>query len=360
MMKKLLKRLEQLGKAILESLIVRFLPQPYPALLPLDQIHKILVFRLDERIGNGIMLLPLLRAIRTSRPDSEIQLLIHHPVAELFAITTRGLITRFWPYDQPYLMRRPWKMLNLFFKLRKEKFDVVITSHNPDNFSFSQALLGKWCHAKRFVGFNWKNSARYYDIAVPPDLTKHYADAMFDLWRFFDPEIVSRWGGLHIPESIKQDVQMKYPYAREGDTLIWLGAGKGGKKAIPDHLVKHIYEFIGSISSGKIVFATGPADVEQLENYSVEVREKIIIWKENLLKTAAFFSCFKLFISGDTGPLHLAAALNLATLGIFLHTDMKRYGYNDGKQNMSVLWEGRKADYENLEQILWTLLRKNL
>jgi len=357
MFKKIIKYIEIKSKRILETIIIKFLPKPKRSKIPLNEINKVLVFRLDERIGNGVMLLPLITAIRNSINTVELHVLIHQPVAELFTDTTNGLISKIWIYNQPYLIKRPWKMIHLFTKLKREKFDVIITSHNPDNFSFSQALLGRWCKGKRFVGFNWKNSSLFYDIAVTADLNKHYSDSMVDLWHIFDKSAIHKDFKLEISQHLKQSVKMKYPEADTGGVLLWLGAGKGGRKAIPNNLVFYILKFIQEQTKIPVMIATGPSDIETLNNYSKDIKDRTILWSGNLLDTAVFFSFFQVFISGDTGPLHIAVALNLHSLGIFFHTDIKRYGYNDGERHFSILFDKEKDDYKTLDEYLVKILK---
>ena len=52
---------------------------------------------------------------------------------------------------------------------------------------------------------------------------------------------------------------------------------------------------------------------------------------------AATVSACRLFISGDTGPMHIAAACGVPTVSVFLEDNVARYGYDDGKSRISVL-----------------------
>lgn len=355
MFKRFIKSLEKAFKRLLKGLLLGVLPQSSTEKPRLDEVHKILVFRLDQRIGNGILLLPLLRAIRTSRPAGEIHLLIHHPVAELFRVAAGNLIDRLWPYNQPALMKQPWQYLTLFGKLRRERFDVVITSHNPDNFSLSQALAGRFFKPRWLIGFDWQENARFYDLAVPSSTAKPYAEAMVDLWRALSPGAAFIAGGLQLPAEAISRVSAKFPPAAGGGILIWLGAT--GNKVLPGDIFSYLYEQIREHSDLPVQFAAGPADLEPLSRYPRWIQEKTLLWKESLIETAAFFSCFKLFISGDTGPMHLAAALDLPTLTIFVDSNIQQYGYNDGERHFSLLWKNTPEDRRTLNRFLKMLLK---
>jgi heptosyltransferase-2/heptosyltransferase-3 len=346
MLKPFIKSLERVFKSILKQFLLRILPQAAKEVPRLEEIHKVLIFRLDQRVGNGILLLPLLKAIRASRPESEIHFLIHYPIAELYQRATAKLIDKIWPYNQPALMKRPWKYLSLLRNIRREKFDVVLTSHNPDNFSLSQAIFGRLFKPRWLVGFNWKDNARFYDFAVASSTEKHYAEAMVDLWRAFDPAALCRFGGLGISAEEKQTVTRKYPQFAEGGILIWLGAT--GNKILPGDIFAYLYEQLRKASAMPVFFAAGPADQELLRQYPDWIREQTTIWKAPLPESAAFFSLFSLFVSGDTGPAHLAAALNLPTLTIFVGSSIQQYGYHDGKKHFSLFWQGVTEDRQRV------------
>ena len=342
MAKTLVKSLERQFKHALKKILLTILPKKSKTLPRVNQINKILVFRLDQRIGNGILLLSLLRAIRASKPGVEIHLLIHYPVAGLLKVTAKNIADKIYPYNQPALMRRPWRYLKLLRMLRRERYDLIFTANNPDNFSLSQAIFGRLCKPGRLIGFDARDGAPFYDIAVKSSTEKHYADAMIDLWRVMDPSAKWRFGGLEIPAHLRAKMRKKCPEFTDGGILIWLGAT--GKKSLPAGLVTIIYEQVREYSDLPVHFAAGPADEALLQNYPRWIREKTYIWNAPLTETAAFFSLFDIFISGDTGPMHLAAAIGLPTLGVFVNSNIRQYGYEDGVKHFALFW---RDDVEN-------------
>lgn len=381
MNKRVLKRLEKGLKQLLRRLLLWFLPAPAPIPPKHKLPGKVLVFRLDQRVGNGVMLLPLLKAIRRSLPEGEIHLLIHHPVAELYRATTTGLVDRLWPYDQPRLLKRPWQFWGLLRSLKREHFDVVITAHNPDNFSLSQALLGRWIRPRCLVGFRWGENHRFYDLAVPSSPEKHYTDAMVDLWRPFDPPAKTELGGLHISAPLRRQalghfreqiagktpllppealagVQKgeNFPEETEGGLgiLVWIGAT--GNKILPAEVWECLRDDLARQSDVPVFFAAGPQDGALLPQYPSWLQECTILWKEPLVLTAALFSAFDLFISGDTGPMHLAVAVGCPTLSIFVGSRIQQYGYHDGKRHLALWWDGSAEARKNVQKALKRLL----
>ncbi len=350
MSEKLPKRLENRGKRLLNGLLLRLLPRREIREFP-GRFHKILVLRLDQRIGNGILLLPLLYAIRESQPGTELHLVLHAPVSRLIARYTHGLVDVFWHYDQRHLLTNPFRFVKWAWRLRREHFDLILSSHNPDNFSLSQALLGRWCRPGMLVGFRWKDSPQYYHLAVASSAEKHYSEAQLDLWRRFDPAATLKWGGLEVPESL-----VRQKFARwnlplpENTALLWLGAT--GDKVIPAGLLAFLYEQIRKQTGLEVQPALGPADRHLLEILPEWLRAKTLLWERNLEDTAVFFRAFRLFVSGDTGPMHLAVALGLPTLTLFVRSKMEQYGYQDGERHFSLRIGEKEDDRERIRQAL--------
>jgi ADP-heptose:LPS heptosyltransferase len=94
-----------------------------------------------------------------------------------------------------------------------------------------------------------------------------------------------------------------------------------------------------------------------LQQYPDWIREKTTIWEAPLPESAAFFSLFSLFVSGDTGPMHLAMALNCPTLTIFVGSNIQQYGYHDGKRHFSLFWQGIPDDRRRVNQYIGALVK---
>ncbi|OGB69924.1 MAG: hypothetical protein A2Y94_08705 [Caldithrix sp. RBG_13_44_9] len=344
-----LKEIESSGKQLLLFLGGQLLRRKNKLQLSVKEIKKILVFRLDQRVGNGMMLLPLLRAIRQSLPDVQLHLLLHQPVLDIYQKFSVGIIDQYWPYQQDKLLLNPILFFSWLKALRQQKYDLIISSHNPDNFSISQVLLGWWCRPKILMGFSWGESKTYYDLAVESSSAKHYADSQLDLWRFFDPAAELVWGGLRVSPEETQKVAVKYALnISKPSILLWLGAT--GKKVLPPNLITFLLAEISKNKGLEILLALGPDDQEILPDLPPDLQKKVMIWKHPLSETLAFFAGQKAFISGDTGPAHLVAALGLPMLTIFVSSKKQQYGYHDGSLRFAVSYDGSAQKLEKIAE----------
>jgi ADP-heptose:LPS heptosyltransferase len=349
-----LKKLELSGKNIIGFLFRILNGKRETRLIPFNFIKKVMVFRLDQKIGNGLLLVPLLNAIRETNPEIELHLHIHYPIAELLNSSIPGLVDKNWPYHQKKLLTNPFLFLKWIYCLRQEKYDLIISSHNPDNFSVSQAIMGRLCHPRMLMGFLYKDSSKFYDIAIVSGSKKHYIQSQLDLWRYFRKELEISWPRFTISDKERDQILDKFGIPRNSrSSLIWLGAT--GDKVLNPETILLIYDELKKDNTDPIVFATGPEDTGMLKNLPVWINKQTILWKESLLKTATFFSAFELIISADTGPAHLAVAMDIPTITIFISSNIEQYGYHDNRKHFSFRLENSDQTRAQLKRAIQEL-----
>ncbi len=142
------------------GVFVRTLMRIARALLPLPQtppasndVRSILVVRTDDRVGNALLTIPLVRALQSAFPRAQVDLLL----ASRRAHVAEGLpdlrIVRFNKRAPPFGLRR--------------KYQIVIDAAHWHAFSTTSALLSRWI-ASRWVIGSQRGPAEIYSKAVPP------------------------------------------------------------------------------------------------------------------------------------------------------------------------------------------------
>jgi len=273
------------------------------------------VFRLDNKLGNAILLLPLVQSIKRSNPGIKIDVMYSSNYAEIFK--NHPDIHSTIVYDQKYLLKNPIRYLSLIRKLRQNNYDVVFSSTNSNSFSVSQALFAGLLKSNFTIGFDWKESTEIYSDVVKGNTKVHYAQAQVDLWRYFDKNAIVENPKIYfvldsVPKSGKEKI------------MFWLGAT--GNKILPYKLFE---EIVLVLKKNNISFqlAAGPQDEHLLNRYPSVKKEKIVFLKGSLKETAKFFKQFQLIIIPDTGPTHLAVALGIPTVQVFVDSDPVWYAY---------------------------------
>ncbi len=343
----MIKRLERRGKHWLS----KWLLARYRAVVPVPTLprsmQRIGVFRLDQRIGNGILLLPLLATIRHYCPQADIHVLVHAPVADLLEQTAPELKLRIWPYRQAQLLHRPWRLAALLLAWRRLRLDVLLSATNPDRFSLSQALWATACAPRCAVGFASGPGRRVYHKTVSVAPGQPYASAMAALWQAVQPGAVVQMARLTVPRQRIESIRRRFPNLA-GGVCLWLGAT--GAKALPPWLVEKLVQAIPRIWPFPIRLLAGPHDHQILAALPTTLRERVQMWQEPLIDTAALFSTFQLFVSADTGPRHLAIALQVPSLGLFHHSNIHQYGYaGEGYHRALQLTGHPRRDWQNIQ-----------
>jgi 3-deoxy-D-manno-octulosonic-acid transferase len=81
-------------------------------------------------------------------------------------------------------------------------------------------------------------------------------------------------------------------------------------------------------SHGRLLLCGGPADQRLAERIMHQSGVPVInaVGQTNLLQLAALLSRSSVLVTGDTGPLHMAIALDVPTVSLFGPTDPRKFG----------------------------------
>ncbi|MCK4933980.1 MAG: glycosyltransferase family 9 protein [Simkaniaceae bacterium] len=90
---------------------------------------------------------------------------------------------------------------------------------------------------------------------------------------------------------------------------------------------KYFVEVGNRLSShGKIILTGSPNEKQYLESIAEKIPESTVITDLSVQGLAALIKRFSLYLTNDTGPMHLGFAVGTKTLGLFAATDPKLCG----------------------------------
>jgi heptosyltransferase-3 len=318
-----MKQLEKWLKQFLILLIKILLPGRKKELSKDGWKHfkRVLIFRLDSRFGNSILILSLVQSIKNSLPDTCVDVMMTSSYVELYK--NHPAIQNVIPYDQKYLFRNPLRFLFLINHLRKNKYDAVFSSNNPDAFSVSQAIFNRLVTKNRSVGFEWKEASKIYTDVVKGNTHIHYAQSQFDLWRYFDDTATYQSPKLHFINTERLSPTQS--------VLLWLGAT--GNKVLPKDLAVLIINTIRELNLD-LILSVGPHDQHVKDLYEQTWQKDIQIINKDLQGIARYFLSFKCIIMPDTGPMHLVAALGIPLIQVFVDSNIEQYGYTGSDKHI--------------------------
>jgi ADP-heptose:LPS heptosyltransferase len=311
-----MKRLEKIIKKFFLGIIRIVLPDSSGIIEKEDwrDYKRILVFRLDNRLGNSLLILSLVQSIKRSLPQCAIDVMMTSNFNEIY--NYHPDIKSIIPYNQAYLFRNPLRYITLIWRLRRNQYDVVFSSSNPDSFSVSQAIFTRLIAIRKSIGFDAKDSRKIYSDTVKGNINIHYAESQVDLWRYFDPLAEFTWPKVYFLTA-NDDEKRK-------EVLFWLGAT--GQKVLGSELVELLISFFNKMKID-IFLAAGPSDEKILKGYPEGIVHRVRILEGSLAETGQFFNQFKVICTPDTGPMHLIAALGIPMIQVFVDSNITWYGY---------------------------------
>jgi ADP-heptose:LPS heptosyltransferase len=330
--------IERLGRRVLVTLLSLLLgSRRRPIELP--ESPRILVVRLDERVGNMLLLVPLLDTLRQRFPRARIDLLANARVQLL--MERHPAIDSFIPFDKRAIFA-PTGPLRAPFCLRRGRYDLAIDAANPTDPSTTQTILVRLSSARHTVGVAHAAFGRLYSAPVKlRDPEAHEIDLRLQLLAPVPGEALSRQvflGELPMPSAeigaLAEDL---------GDTAVLnVGTRLTEKQLPPETYAAVAAELRGA---GYHVLVTyGPTEKKLAEQVCVLDGNATLAPATSLVELAHLMRAAQRVVTCDTGPMHLAVAVGTPTCGIFVSTIPSRYGHGpphiaiDARDDASGSW----------------------
>jgi heptosyltransferase-2 len=288
---------------------------------------KILV-RATNWVGDAVMSLPALRAIRGRWPQAEIAVLARPWVAELYR--NQNWADRLLIFDHRGRHGGIRGRERLARELRGERFDVAVLLQN----AFEAAWLAWRTGIPERIGYardgrGWLLT-RAVDVPGAGDVPAHQSYYYLELlrragWidRLPDVESIS----LPVPEAAMNNAEQKLQAAgsRPGATRIALapGAAYGSAKCwLPERYAALADRLIDGCDADVIIFGP-PQERETAERIARSMRRRAInlAGGTSIGEFPALLRACRLFVGNDSGAMHVAAAVGLPVIGIFGPTD---------------------------------------
>ena len=290
---------------------------------------NILCFRL-ERIGDLLMTGPALAELRALAPEgATIDLVVGSWNREIAAALPG--IDRVETLDAGWLARAgsghtPLGLALHAARWRSRRYDLAINFEPDIRTNIAVAAAG----ARRTVGFASGGGGPLLDVAVEYDPTMHTVDnarALVHVAFGGAPDTPVAWA-LRVPEAQRDAArQILAPFAGRLKAGLHVSGGRAIKQW-PESRFREVAERLVRDRSAGIVLTGAPADRAQIEIVRTALPADRVIDLSagtDLLTTAAVIADLDLFVTGDTGPMHLANAVGTPVVAVFGPSDPRRY-----------------------------------
>lgn len=294
----------------------------------MKDIKKIAILRANA-IGDFIVTLPAIEAIRKKYPDAEI-VLLGRPWHKKFLVAGRSPIDRVIVVpvkkgirDEMNEKEDPEQLEIFFDEMEKEHFDIALhfqgngVSANPFITRFNAGLTAGLTSENalpldRSVNFYYYQSEviRYLEVAALIDAKTDNIEPRINIVK---EDIEEAKGLLSFLD--KKPFVVLNPFAND----IRRSWPANNYIPVANWLKEKNYE---------VVFTGVKEDFETVENLIASMKYKAInsCGSLSLGGLSAILSNATLVISGDTGPLHLARAVNTPTVGIYWAPNVINWG----------------------------------
>jgi ADP-heptose:LPS heptosyltransferase len=286
---------------------------------------RLLVVRLDNRLGNLLLLTPFLQRLREAFPEAHLGLVSGEAYASLLAD---------WPWIDEWIVqpkRRhaalPLLALPWMANLRRRRWDLAFEASNPDTHSFYNCLMSVAAGAPERLGFDHPRSRRALTTAVAaPEAGLHFSLAPLRLLRALGaaaPAVPMR-----CPVAAAPSPALAAWIAREGLEKGYVVVHLGGRrsKAWPEEAWARLLPEMTRTAGGPVVLVAGPLErswLGRLRNTSgpgpvpappLAGRDLALLLRD----AAGFVGC-------DSGVMHLAVALGTPTIAMFFRSNPWHY-----------------------------------
>jgi heptosyltransferase-2 len=288
---------------------------------------KILI-RATNWVGDAILALPALNAVRSKFPDAHISILARSYVADLYR--GQGISDDLIPYDPKGDHRGGSGRKQLISALRSQRFDVALLLQN----AFEAAWLAWRAQIPQRIGYarDGRSFLLTKPIAVPKlgEVPAHEKFYYLELlrragWLDSFPQVdrislqVSESARHHAAETLLEAGAR--PHARR--VAIGAGASYGSAKCWPpERFAEWANRFLAQNDADVLLFGTSAeAPVSNAIIANMHRKPIDLIGKTAIADLPALLSQCHLFLGNDSGAMHVAAAVGLPVIAIFGPTD---------------------------------------
>ncbi|MDH7514619.1 MAG: glycosyltransferase family 9 protein [Bacteroidota bacterium] len=358
-----MRRIEKAFTRLLFGVLRVFIHVRKVVAVPRDSVHNILVIRQHNQLGDMLCAVPLLRSLRATYPRARIALLARPLNSEI--LRGASFLDEVIVYDKKTFLRSPFAVWLFARALKKRRFDLAIVPSTV-SMSVTSDVIAFLSGAKRRIGpasLNGKRNVTGFlhnirvDLDWRRDPSVHQTQRNIDIASILVLDPVS-----HELEIALTDEEVKKGRAfldkRTGGHELIVGFHPGAAK-VPNRwdalrfaeIANRCAEILGAF----IVVTAGPDDDDPVHEMTVHMpNDHVVLRNEPIRFTASVIRHCSVFVTNDTGIMHVSAAVGTPTLSLFGPTDPLQWAPH-GRRHRFILGRGGSVDSITVEKV-WDVL----
>jgi heptosyltransferase-2 len=304
---------------------------PWPLEAP-----KNIIIRMPNWLGDLVMATPILHDVRHRCKNAHITAMCQSNVAPL--IRDDPHIDEIFSFKRPSGWIHRFRHANLTEKLQRGEYDLGILLTN----SFSSAWLFWRGHVKNRMGFSGNMRDLLLNKAIPFPKEKESQHLVLTYKSLLIPlgiPISDTPPRLYVSEKEilnAQETLAKYGAVKGKHLIIGVnpGAAYGSAKCwLPERFREVTHRLLENLNLFVIYFGD-QAGMPLVNDICKGMPERVInlAGKTSLRELMALINSCSIFLTNDSGPMHIAAALNVPLVALFGSTNATTTGpYGGGK-----------------------------
>jgi heptosyltransferase-2 len=278
-----------------------------------EKIRRI-VIRTANWIGDAVMTLPAMMAIRETYPDAHIAVVANPLVARL--LENHPGCDEIIVYNKRGEHAGVFGMLRFAYTLRRRKFDCAILFQ----YAIEAGVMAFLAGIPRRLGFTTDGRRFLLTHPVPfssTEKTIHQTDAFLRIVNHYDITAAAKVQTLALLEEERLWAKEQLP---EGPVVVINpGAAYGSAKRWYPERFAAVADFLAKEHGMTAVLIGGPAEVEVGKDIAAVMQSTALnfVGKTSVRQMMSLIDAASLMVTNDSGPMHVAAAFNVPIVAIF-------------------------------------------
>ena len=331
------KRIERRVKRALFGLLMGGAPSRSiaPAQIDLPCLRRVLLVRANFRMGNLLLITPALAALRQALPEARLDVLCIDAYAAL--LDNNPDIDRVIGFNRRTLLR-PHRLLALVRALRRERYDLVVECARGA--SVLGAFIVGVSGGKYRAGAAGSRYQRFFNVHLERSAAdaKHKVDVLQAFLAGLGILPVTLDLKVVLTDAERARAAAAWEAWGLGSTSSTVGVilGARGRKQWPRDRFLELVEGLRTGGDLAVVLFAGPEDQVALRALAAHLPQKVVVAPPLAVRDfAALLARCTLVVTGDTGPMHLAAAVGVPTVSVF-HATHAMYFAPQGAMHRAV------------------------
>ncbi|MDI6781333.1 MAG: lipopolysaccharide heptosyltransferase II [bacterium] len=281
----------------------------------MEKCKKILIIQ-TAFIGDVVLTTPLIQSLSKGFPEAELHLLTTPKGKEV--LEGDPCIANIIPYDKKGQQKGIFHFLKVVEELRRMHFDLAVVPHP----SFRSSLLAFLCGIPYRIGFDRNAGAFLFTSRVEYQLKLHEAKRNLELAYALGAPHGDYPLQIHISDKNREFSRdfISRTGVLPGDLLIGINPCSvwPTKRWIPERFAQ-VCDALSNEFKARIILVGGQEDGWLVEKIALFMKTRPILaaGRLSLKHLAGVMERCRLFITNDSGPLHIAMAMKTPTVAIF-------------------------------------------